>query len=144
MEEQSLEYRLLDPMGAVDDRTKVSILYQVQAFVEHMNFKVHRDDPKRIVVDNNAISMMMPTSKMITVAGYVHGGNALYLYSHTPMPSLITFPLQKPLEQMTRKELEALVMQEQPTIQKSYDTSFNPQLLIRLHDYTLDTLEQPE
>ncbi len=130
MEKQSLEYRLLHPTQPVDPKTKAVITYSVDMLIAFMNTLGEEGKPKRIVVDNNAISMTTPNSKMITAAGYVPKGNALYLYSPTTVS--IRVPLSKPLEEMTQQELLQIV--DEPI---GY---INSQLIVVLRDYVI---EQP-
>lgn len=132
MEKRSLEYRLLHPTQPVNPRTEAVIIYSVDKLIAFMDVLGEEGKPKRIVVDNNAMSMIRPDSNMITAAGCVPKGNALYLYS--PTATSIKVPLSKPLEEMTAEEAQALGVKEQYV-------SINPQLFVALRDYAL---EQPE
>lgn len=83
MGNESLDYRLLHHTQRPDAKTGAVIIYSVDRLTAFMDTLGEQDKPKRIVVDNNAIPMTRPNSNMITTAGYVPNGNALYLYSPT-------------------------------------------------------------
>lgn len=127
MGKESLDYRLLSSNIQPDDLTFAVIIHSAEVLVTLMSELGQKGEPK-IVVDNNTISMRTPTSKMVTAAGYVPGGNALYLYSPTA-PS-IRIPLPKPLEEMTQEEL--LQITDKPV---GY---INSQLIKVLRDYAIE------
>ena len=127
MGNQPLEYRLLHPMQPLDPKTEAVIIYSVERLVVVMSALRQQGKPK-IVVDNNVVSRIRPGSDIITVAGYVPKGNALYLYSPTA-PS-IKAPLSKPLEEMTQQELLQITSKPIGYI--------NSQLIMTLRDYAIE------
>jgi len=128
MGSQSLEYRLLHPTQQTDAKTRAVIIYSVDQLMAFMDILGEQDKPKRIAVDNNAVSMTRPNSNMVTVVGYVPRGDALYLYSPTSIS--IKVPLQKPLEEMTQEEL--LQIADEPIV------TINSQLIAVLRDYAIE------
>ncbi|MBI2143306.1 hypothetical protein HYU20_03115 [Candidatus Woesearchaeota archaeon] len=131
-----LEYRLLDHFQKPDEATTAVIIHIVDQLLGFVLLSNQEGKPK-VVVDNNAIAMRTPASKMFTAAGYVPHSKALYLYSpylYSPTTFPIIISLQKTLEEMTQQEIAEIASRE-------YLGSVNPQLLVALQGYALEDAE---
>lgn len=133
MPNNPLEYRLLQPAQQVDKTTELKIINSISQILKFMDsFGPEGKNPK-IIVDNNAISMITPNSTMITAIGYFPRDATLYCDSpscYSPT-SIIRIPLPKSLEEMTEQELREIGVQES-------GFNINTQMFVALKEYVLE------
>lgn len=123
-----LDYRLLDRFQKPDKATEAVIILTVENLLAFASLFNQEAKPE-VVVDNNAIALRTPASKMITAAAYVPHSKALYLYSPTTVSMVV--PLPKTLEEMTRPEITEIAS-------KDYIGAINAELLVVLREYVLE------